>query len=60
MKKIFTFIVILAAAQSLYAGELIDVFFNKDCAPASVHRWFESEVTPAGVAAEIMKGVNGD
>ncbi len=60
MKKILTFIIILAAAESLYAGELIDVFFNKDCSPASVHRWFESGATPAGVVTEIMKGVNGD
>ncbi|MBP5719304.1 MAG: N-acetylmuramoyl-L-alanine amidase, partial [Abditibacteriota bacterium] len=60
MKKFLTFILILAAAQCVFAGELGDVYFTSEGNPVGVHRWFEDAPTPADMVKMIMMGPNGD
>ncbi|MBP5094100.1 MAG: N-acetylmuramoyl-L-alanine amidase, partial [Abditibacteriota bacterium] len=60
MKKFLLIIALAAMAQSLFAGELADIYFTCENQPVGVHRWFEDAPTPESVVREILKGVNGD
>ncbi|MBP5738947.1 MAG: N-acetylmuramoyl-L-alanine amidase, partial [Abditibacteriota bacterium] len=61
MKKILMSMALLTAAVSFaFAGELGDIYFNKEFNPIGVHRWFEETPTPADMVKSILRGPNGD